>query len=332
MDKILDIEPLTMNKTGLEKNALGGEVAVVTGGGSNIGLGIARSLAWLGCKVVIAEVNPETGYAAEEAINSENGPGTALFVLTDISDEMSMKRLAEKAFRSYDKVDILVNNAMNMRLAAPVLKSSVYQLDRQYEIAARGTLLGIQQFVPGMQRRKHGVVTYMSTAFRHPIGPSNYCAAKAAATSLMMSLANELGPVNDSGISVFCFIPAGIGRLNPDNIPEDMPKPKPGDAMFDMPLEMPGYPGFIPPEDCGAAVAYSITRAKEIHGSGIIIQQAFRQMNWPYPKPETVRKRDFDRINEMVLSLMFAYMGPGFPDSKVPLDSINRSEATEKPL
>jgi len=47
-------------------------------------------------------------------------------------------------------------------------------------------------------------------------------------------------------------------------------------------------------------------------------------MDWPYPKPETVRNTDFQRVDDMVLSLMFAYMGPGFPDPKVPLMPINR--------
>jgi NAD(P)-dependent dehydrogenase (short-subunit alcohol dehydrogenase family) len=318
MDKILDAGPLVMHKTNLKKNTLAGEVAVITGGAGNVGLGTARSLAWLGAKVVIADVTPEPGKAAEELINRENEPGTALFVLTDVSDEASMKAMAEKAFDTFGKVDILVNNAMIMSLGAPILKSTVYQMDRQYEIAARGTLIGIQLFVPGMQERHHGVVTYMSTAFQYPVGPSNYCAAKAAATSIMMSLAAELGPAKDTGIAAFTFIPAGVG------FPRSVAPPPPEIMRkFKMP-SMPGYEGNIPPEDGGAALSYCITRAAELHGSGIIIGQAFRQMNWSYSKPETVPNTDFQRIDDRVLPLMFAYMGPGFPDPKVPLMPINR--------
>jgi NAD(P)-dependent dehydrogenase (short-subunit alcohol dehydrogenase family) len=325
MDKIPNVGPLAMDKTRFKRDALAGEVAVVTGGAGNVGLGTARSLAWLGAKVVIADVTPDSGKAAEELINNENEPGTALFVLTDVADEASMKAMAEKAFDTFGKVDILVNNAMIMSLGAPILKSTVYQLDRQYEIAARGTLIGIQLFVPGMQERHHGVVTYMATAFRYPVGPSNYCAAKAAATSIMMSLAAELGPVETSGVAVFTFIPAGVGfpRSVPPPTPEMMEEFKKRFKDFKMP-NMPGYEGNIPAEDGGAALAYCITRASELHGSGIIINQAFRQMDWPYPKPETVPKTDFQRINDMAQSLMFAYMGPGFPDPKVPLIPISR--------
>lgn len=51
-----------------------------------------------------------------------------------------------------------------------------------------------------------------------------------------------------------------------------------------------------------------------------------------YPQPETVPVADFERINDHALSPMFAYMGPGFPEPKVPLRSINYSDGTEYPL
>jgi len=318
MDTLPRIGPLSMDKTKLKKDALAGEVAVITGATGSVGLGTARSLAWLGAKVVIVDITPEAGKEAEKLIDDENKPGTALFVEADVSNEASMKEMAKKAFDTFGKVDILVNNAMIMSMGAPVLKTTLYQMDRQYEIAARGTLIGIQLFVPGMIERHHGVVTYSSTAFKFPIGPSNYCAAKAAATSLMMSLAAELGPVEKSGVSVFTFIPAGVGfPRSAGPMPKELPK------NFKMP-PMPGYNGQIPAEDGGAALAYCITRAKELHGSGIMIEQAFRQMDWPYPVPETMRKADFQRIDDMALALVFSIMGPGFPDPKVPLMPITR--------
>ena len=123
MDNLLDTAPLTMDKTGLARNVLEGEVAVVTGGTSNIGLATARCLAWLGAKVVLAARSPDKGKAAAALINGENKPDTALFVSTDISDEASVKEMGKKAIEKFGKVDILVNNAMDMSLAAPILAS-----------------------------------------------------------------------------------------------------------------------------------------------------------------------------------------------------------------
>jgi NAD(P)-dependent dehydrogenase (short-subunit alcohol dehydrogenase family) len=318
MDVKLDIAPLTMEKTGLKKDALAGEVAVVTGGTSNIGLGTSRSLAWAGAKVVVLARNSDKGKATQELIDSENKPGTALFISTDVSDEAAMKTAAKKALDTFGKVDILVNNAMDMSHATPVMKSTVQQLDRQYEVAARGTLISIQAFVPGMLARHHGVVTYLSTAFAFPMGPANYCAAKSAASSIIVSLAAELGPANDTGVAVFQLLPTTIGR----------PRPGPVAANISMvPRSMPGYEGPIPPEDCGAALTYCITRAMELHGSGLHMTQVNRQIEtWIFPRPETLRKADYDRVRDEVTSLFFGYIGPGFPNPKVPLVSINRSE------
>ncbi len=109
-------------------------------------------------------------------------------------------------------MDILVNNAMDMSLGGNILKTSVEALDKQYQVAVRGALLGIQAFVPGMVERHHGVVTYIATAFRYPSGPGNYCAVKAATSSMMMSLAAELGPVKDTGVAVFMYVPTLVGR------------------------------------------------------------------------------------------------------------------------
>ncbi len=320
MNERLRIAPLSMDKTGLKKDALAGDVAVVTGGAGNVGVGVARSLAWLGVKVVIADVIPEEGKYVEDLINSENKPGTALFVKTDVSDEASMKNMADKAFEKFGKVDILVNNAMIMSLGTPVLQATVDKLDRQYQIAARGTLIGILLFVPGMVERHHGVVTFSATAFCSPVGPATYCATKAAASSLMKSLANELGSAEKTGVSVFTFIPAGVGmpRSVPAITPEMMEEFKKRFKDFKMPA-MPGYTASIPAEDGGAAMAYCVTHASELHGSGIMIGQAFRQMNWQYPVPETVQQMDFQRIDDMALSLVFSFVGPGFPDPKVPL-------------
>jgi len=319
MENKLDVAPLSMDRTGLKKGALAGEVAVVTGGTSNIGLATARCLAWLGAKLVIAARNPERGAATVALLDKENGPGTALFVSTDVSDEARMKTMAQKAFDTFGKVDILVNNAMDMSLGAPVLTTTVQQVDRQYEIAVRGALLGIQLFVPGMQQRHHGVVTYVATTFRYPYGPSNYCAIKGATVSLMLSLAAELGPVAKSGVSVFTYIPGLVGRPRPER--QDRPR------AFVAPLAMPGYPGPYPPEDCGAALAYAIVHAAELHGSGTIIGQALRQMDWKYPKPETAPQSDLERLSDEIEVRMFGHLGPGFPDPKQPLRSINRSEA-----
>jgi hypothetical protein len=122
----------------------------------------------------------------------------------------------------------------------------------------------------------------------------------------MMSLANE---VKDTGVCVFCMVPAGVARIDLSKMPP-MPdgKEPPDFSKFGMP----GFHGMIPPDAGGAAMVYCILHAKDLHGSGIFINHAFEAMNYPYPNPDTVGKNESRRLSDMELTLIFGAMGPGF--------------------
>ena len=307
---IISIRPLDMENCGLKKGSLAGEVAVVTGGARNIGLGYARAIAWAGGKVVVADIMDDAGKETERVINEENAPDTALFVKTDISNAGDVKNLARRAFDKFGKVDILINNAMNMRLNGPVLTSPVEELEQSYAISARGVMLAIQEFVPGMVKRKHGTVTYSSTQFHYSpplVGGAIYTAGKAAATSLIMSLANE---VKGSGVNVFCLAPTGI--MSPRL---DMPMPPPPKNPDGTPAPRGGFgfDGPVPPEAGGAAMVYCLLNAEKLNGSGVILFDVFNAMDFPYPNPETKPgASQFKRLNDNELTMALCYMGAGF--------------------
>ena len=315
IDTFLDIEPIDLSKVGIQKDSLKDEVAVVTGSTSNVGLGYVRAIAWAGGKVVISGSNEKAGAEIVRVIDAENAPGTALFVKCDVTKEGDVKNLAAKAFERFGKVDILVNNAMNMRLNGPVLGSPVSDLDLAYEISGRGTLLTIKEFVPGMLERKHGVVAYSTSQFHYSppmIGGAIYGAGKSVATSITMSLANEIGAYKDTGVGVFCMIPAGVGR-GQMKVPV-MPDGSEGVIDPDAPPPENGFDGPIPPEANATGLVYSILNAGRLHGSGISVFDAFNAMNYPYPNPGAVRKRDARRLSDGELTLVFCNMGPGFGD------------------
>jgi len=299
-----ELAPINLEYCGLKKDSLKGEVAVITGAARNIGRGFARAIAWAGGKVVVSDILEEDGENTARVINSENAPDTAIFVKCDMTQEHDVKNLAKKAFDKFGKVDILINNAMNMSLNGPVLSSSINDLEQSYAISARGTMLAIQEFVPGMIERKHGVVTYSSTQFHYSppmIGGAIYTAGKAAATSLIMSLANE---VKGTGVNVFCMAPAGIFTPKKDA----PPRPATG-----MPRVLTGFDGPIPAEAGGAAMVYCILNAEKIHGSGIILFDAFDAMDYPYPRPDLRRPpSQFKRLSDLELTMALCNMGSGF--------------------
>ena len=295
-----------ISNSGLQKGCLCGEVAVVTGSTSNVGKGFAQALAWAGAKVVVVGRGASRGAAVADEINADNGPGTAIFVQADVSSAADIAALKEQALAAFGKVDILINNAMDMSLNGSILESTVEDLDRAYAISARAVMLAVQAFVPDMLRRGHGTVTYSTTQFHYVpgmLGGSVYTAAKAAATSVTMSLANE---VKGSGVNVFCFCPAGVGAVNPAS------QKVLTEAMKNM--RMPGFPSMIPADASGAAMVWMLLHAAEMHGTGTMVGDVLMAMDYPFPCPETLRKDTRHYTPEMPLTLMFCYMGHGFPE------------------
>lgn len=88
---------------------LDGKSALITGGGSGIGRAIAREFAAEGAKLVIAEINEETGHAIADEINGADG--TARYQRCDTSREVDVKAAIDATVDAYGRLDIMVNNA-----------------------------------------------------------------------------------------------------------------------------------------------------------------------------------------------------------------------------
>ena len=314
IDTFLNIESIDMTYAGLQAGFLEGEVAVIPGSTSNIGLAYARAIAWAGGKVVVSGTNAENGAEIERVINAENSPGTAIFVKCDVTQESDVQNLAEKALETFGKVDILINNAMNMRLNGPILGSPGSLLEQSFAISGLGVLYAINAFVPGMVERKHGVVVYSSTQYHYTpryIGSAIYTATKAAASSLTMSLANEIGPYDEHGVSVFMYLPTGVGRRRPPSggaasaDGEAPPPPRPSST---------GFAGPVPPESNAAGLLHCLLNRGKLHGSGVSTVEALHAMDYPFPYPEAARQSTMHRLSDIELTWVHRNIGKGFSE------------------
>ncbi|NJE05322.1 SDR family oxidoreductase [Thermococcus sp. M36] len=244
----------------LSKGELSGKVALITGAGRGIGKELARALGWLGAYVIIAEIS-ESGAEVEELIRSEGGK--ALYIRTDVSDEGSIKELAERVFEEFDGVDILVHNAAVVKTGS-ILNASIDDWDTSWKVNVRGAVLLTKAFLPGMMKRGEGTIVAMTSEEGMPYVAA-YSSSKAALSSFGLSLAAELG--EDSGVSVFVFAPGMVDTPGIRSAAREL-APLYGmtyDEFINQPLN-PGYDGPMPAEDCAAGLAYCIVHAENYHG------------------------------------------------------------------
>jgi len=188
----------------LSRQSLAGQVAIVTGAGRGIGFEAARALIWLGAHVVIAEIDKNAGKDAAGRLAAELGMGTVTFIQTDVGDEQSVARLANKALSENGKVDIVLNNATIAPLGA-VKDVSIKDWDASYRVNLRGPVLMTRAFVPDMLARDYGVLVCVSSAGQAYMGM--YEILKTAQVELANTLNSEL---KGTGVITFTIGPGFV--------------------------------------------------------------------------------------------------------------------------
>ena len=97
---------------------LEGKVAIVTGGASGIGEGIAKIFATNGCKVVLVDINEERLLKVAEEIKAKNGICRTVFA--DVVSEEAVIKFFKDTVDEWGKIDLVVNSAGRDSLAPPV--------------------------------------------------------------------------------------------------------------------------------------------------------------------------------------------------------------------
>jgi NAD(P)-dependent dehydrogenase (short-subunit alcohol dehydrogenase family) len=181
-----------------------GRAAVVTGGGSGIGLATARRLASEGCRVLIADLDQAKAEEAADDIG-RNGPA-ALGVACDVSKEDQAAAAVETAIKKFSRLDIVINNAGLM-----VFKPIVEHTEEDWLRILNVDLLGAFYFTKhafGAMKNGGAIVNVSSIhAIETTPNVASYAAAKAALVSLTRSAAIEGKPL---GIRVNCVLPGAV--------------------------------------------------------------------------------------------------------------------------
>lgn len=184
---------------------LAGRTALVTGAGDGIGKAVARRFAAEGAKVLVAELDPETGERTAREIAGEFGTDS-LFVATDVTDRAQVRAMVATAAQAWGRVDILVNNAWGAGGVGRVEEKTDEELRRGFAMGYYGPFWAMQAAFPHMKSQGWGRVINMCSlnGVNAHMGTLEYNSAKEALRTLTRTAAREWA---DTGVVVNAVCP-----------------------------------------------------------------------------------------------------------------------------
>jgi len=173
---------------------LEGKIAIVTGGASGFGAGIARRFAVEGARVVVNDLVADGAQRIAAEIVASGG--TALACAGDVSSDLDVARLVAAALEGFGGLDVVVNNAGTTHRNQPMLDVPEAMFDRIYAVNVKSLFLTAKHAVPHFRAQRSGVfITIASTAGVRPRpGLTWYNGSKGAAIVTSRSMAVELAP------------------------------------------------------------------------------------------------------------------------------------------
>lgn len=231
---------------------------IITGAGNGIGRGIALRFASEGAKVVVADIDSESGEKVAEEIKEKSG--TALFLAVDVSSEESNKELIIKANEAFGPVKVGVSNAGISEIRSSALEINTDEWDRVHGVNVRGSFMFCKACANNMIENdvKGSLVTIssiMGRAVKNMTGP--YASSKAAIIMFTKTLASCLSPM---GIRVNCVAPGMVSTKFYHPLEKEMMMEQDSFVPWILDRSIESGQLLIPrqgkPEDIAAAVAF----------------------------------------------------------------------------
>jgi NAD(P)-dependent dehydrogenase (short-subunit alcohol dehydrogenase family) len=234
-----------------------GRVAFITGGGSGVGLGMAKAFVAAGMRVAIADIRADHLEAATADLGDAMHP-----IRLDVTDREAFARAADETERVLGKVHVLCNNA-GINLFNDISEATYQDWDWVLGVNLGGIVNGVVTFVPRIKAHGEGghvVNTASMAAFIAGPGAGIYTTAKFAVHGLSEALRWSLLPYG-IGVSMVCpgLVKSKIYESDLVRPPELSTDVTPADQEF-MRL-LPGlHEAGMGPEEVGEKVLHAIGR------------------------------------------------------------------------
>jgi NAD(P)-dependent dehydrogenase (short-subunit alcohol dehydrogenase family) len=198
---------------------LKGKVAIVTGAAQGMGASISRLFIQEGARVAMVDINGAK--LSETARELESFGEKPLTLVIDISDSTAVKTAVAKVKETWERVDVLVNNAAVQSPGGNIVQATDADWDRYFNVNVKGAAFLCREVIPIMQQQHGGSIINISSIsglMAFP-GQAVYAPSKAAVQTMTRNIALDFGKDNIRANSI-CPGPTLSGPLLSNPSPE----------------------------------------------------------------------------------------------------------------
>lgn len=179
----------------------------ITGGAKGIGEGCARVFSQAGWRVLICDVDVQSGTALAAELCAQ-GPGECGFVAADVGEPQQLKSAVNSAVERYGRLDCLINNAGSHSPRGPIDECSVEEFNRLLQLNVVAVFVGCQAALPHLRKVRGSIINMSSlVAVVGELFSATYSATKGAVGALTKGLAIDEA---QHGVRVNAVLPGNI--------------------------------------------------------------------------------------------------------------------------
>jgi NADP-dependent 3-hydroxy acid dehydrogenase YdfG len=246
-------------------NNIQGKVVVITGASSGLGEATARLLSAEGASVALGARRVDRLQALAKELRAKGGK--ALAASTDVTDCDQVKRLVDTAVQTFERIDVMINNAGLMPQAL-LERLKIDEWNRMIDVNLKGVLYGIAAGLPHMKLQKSGHFINVSSVAGHRVGPgfAVYAATKHAVRALSEGLRQEVKPYN---IRTTVISPGAVATELPNSVTD----PDAGARIRKFYAEV-----ALPADSFARAVAFAISQPEEVDVNEILFRPTRQEL------------------------------------------------------